>query len=300
MKIKKILFLAVFLVAFYMNGQVNLKEDRDVFSVFYTPELKKDNLFSYQKTSISLSLQPLTFNRFTFYSTLGLAYHQFSYKNEVPVFSEEMEKFYATRYTLLANYILSKNWSLNAVAMPRIVSNFTNGINTNNVDINGVIFVEKKFNSKKSNRYFKLTVGVGYLTLAGRNTVNPVVNFIGKVNDHVSFVLGIPNTYIKYDFNKRHSLRLMGELNGFDAHINKTLFVDPSKAKKIDKAIFTEASAGLEYNYWFTKSIGILIRGTHTLFSEYKLEDVDENTLFDFNSSLKPYVSIGIKLNPFR
>jgi hypothetical protein len=300
MNIKKIVLLPVFLIVLNMNGQVNLKEDRNVFSVYYTPEFKGDNLFSYQKSGVSLSLPPLAFNRLTFYSTLGLEYHQFSYKNGVAAFSEEMEKFYNVQYSLLVKFQLSKNWSLNTVAIPRVVSNFNNGINSDNVDINGVVFVEKKFNSKKPNRYFHLMVGVGYLTLAGKTTINPVVNFMGKLNEHVSFVIGIPNTYVKYNFNRKHSLRVLGELNDFTSHINKTLFVDVAKTQKIDKTIFTEASVGLEYNYWLTKSIGILLRGTHTVFSEYKLEDVNEQSLFDFNSTLKPYVSLGIKFNPFR
>lgn len=300
MNIKRILLFAIILVVFNMNGQVNLKEDRDVFSVYYTPELKGDGLFGYQKGGINLSLPPIAFNRLTFYSNIGLEYHHFSYKNEATAFSEEMEKFYSIQYSLLAKYQLSKNWSLNAVAMPRLVSNFTVGITMDNIQINGVAFIEKKFNSKNSNRYFYLTAGVGYLTLAGRTTMNPVVNFMGELNEHISFVIGIPNTYVKYNFNKKHSLRVLGTLNDFMAHINTPLYVDVAKTKKVDIAIFTEVSVGLEYNYWFTKSMGILLRGTHTVFSEFKLEDVHERSLYDFNATLKPYVTLGIKFNPFR
>ncbi len=300
MNIKRILLVVVILVVFNMNGQVNLQEDRDVFSVYYTPELKGDALFGYQKGGVSFSLPPIAFNRLTFYSNIGLEYHQFSFKNEATAYSEEMEKFYSIQYSLLAKYKLSKNWSLNAVAIPRLVSNFTSGTTMDNVQMNGVAFVEKKFNTKKSDRYFHITAGVGYLTLAGRTTINPVVNFMGKLNEYVSFVVGIPNTYIKYNFNKKHSLRVLGTLNDFMAPINTPLYVDVAKTKKVDIAIFTEASVGVEYNYWFTKSIGILLRGTHTVFSEFKLEDEHEHSLFDFNATLKPYVTLGIKFNPFR
>jgi len=300
MNIKRILLFAIILVVFDLNGQVNLKEDRDVFSVYYTPELKGDGLFGYQKGGINLSLPPIAFNRLTFYSTIRLEFHQFSYKNEATAFSEEMEKFYSIQYSLLAKYQLSKNWSLNGVALPRLVSNFTNGIKMDNIQINGVAFVGKKFNTKSPNRYFHLTVGVGYLTLAGKTTINPVVNFMGKVNEHVSFVIGIPNTYVTYNFNKKHAVRLLGALNDFTSPINTPLFVNTSKTQKIEHVIFTEASVGLEYNYWFTKSIGILLRGTHTVFSEFKLEDVHEHSLYDFNATLKPYVTLGIKFNPFR
>jgi len=300
MNIKKIPLLAILLIVFNMNGQVNLKEDRDVFSAYYIPELKGDALFKYQNGGLNLSLPPIALNRLTFYSNIRFEYHQFSYKNEATAFSEVMEKFYSIQYNLLAKYQLSKNWSLNAVVMPRMVSNFTGGITMDNIQMNGVAFVEKKFNTKNPNRHFHITAGVGYLTLAGRTTINPVVNFMGKLNEHVSFVIGIPNTYIKYNFNKKHSLRVLGTLNDFMAHINTPLHVDGAKAKKVDAAVFTEVSVGMEYNYWVTKSIGILLRGTHTVFSEFKLEDVHENSLFDFNTTLKPYVTLGVKFNPFR
>ncbi len=300
MNIKKIQLLAILLIVFNMNGQVNLQEDRDVFSVYYTPELKGDALFKYQKGGVSLSLPPIALNRLSFFSSIKLEYHQFSYQKEAIVFSEEMEKFYSIQYSLLAKYQLSKNWSLNGVAMPRLVSNFTGETTMDNLQMNGVAFVEKKFNTKNPNRYFQITAGVGYLTLAGRTTMNPVVNFMGKLNEHVSFVVGIPNTYIKYNFNKKHSLRVLGTLNDFMAHINTPLYVDVAKTKKVDTAIFTEASVGVEYNYWLTKSIGILLRGTHTVFSEFKLEDAHEQRLFDFNSTLKAYVTLGVKFNPFR
>ncbi len=300
MNIKRVLLAALMLFVCTMNGQVNLQEDRDVFSVYYTPELKEDALFKYQKGGVNLSLPPIAMNRLSFYSTIKFEQHQFSYKNNAATFTQEMEKFYSIQYSLLAKYQLSKNWSLNGVAMPRLVSNFTNGIEMDNIQINGVAFVEKKFNTKKSDRYFHIIAGVGYLTLAGKTTINPVVNFMGKLNEHFSFVVGIPNTYIKYNFNKKHAVKLLGALNDFTAPINAPVFVDASKTQKIENVIFTEASVGLEYNYWFTKSIGFLLRGTHTVFSEFKLEDVHENTLFDFNAALKPYLTVGIKFNPFR
>jgi len=297
---KRILLAAVMLLVYKVNGQVNLQEDRDVFSVYYTPEFKGDALFKYQKGGVNLSLPPIALNRLSFYSTLKFEYHQFSYANDAPTYTQEMEKFYSVQYNLLAKYQLSKNWSLNGVVMPRLVSNFKHGIGMKDVQMNGVAFVEKKFNTTKKSRYFLLTVGAGYLTLAGTTAINPVVNFMGKLNEQVSFVIGIPNTYVKYNFNKKHSLRVVAALNDFTTHLNKSLYTDVAKMKKIDRAIFTEASVGVEYNYWLTRSLGVLLRGTHTVFSEYKLEDAAENKLFDFNSILKPYVSVGIKLNPFR
>ena len=88
MNIKRIQLYAIILVVFNMNGQVNLQEDRDVFSVYYTPGLKEDALFGYQKGGVSFSLPPIAMNRLSFYSTIRLEYHQFSYKNDASAFSE--------------------------------------------------------------------------------------------------------------------------------------------------------------------------------------------------------------------
>ncbi|WP_103068498.1 DUF6268 family outer membrane beta-barrel protein [Aquimarina sediminis] len=283
-----------------VNGEVFvLDEDRDVFYMHYTPSIQKDDQFSYQKANIRLGLPPIKVSNITLYNTVGLDYHNFKYDTSPPELTKKIEQFYNINYSLLIQYKISENWSINALAMPHVLSNLDGNIKADDFKFNGILFLQKKFNQKKANKYYKLTVGVGYLSLAGKTTINPTINLMGKVNDKLSFAIGIPNTYVKYNLNNRHSLKLLGDLNDFSAHINTPIYLNNDNIEA-SNAVFTSISAGLEYNYWLTNNFGLMIRGLHSVYENYELQDANENTIYDFNSKSKPYVTFGIKFNPFR
>ncbi|WP_109852931.1 DUF6268 family outer membrane beta-barrel protein [Aquimarina sp. AU58] len=299
--IKKILILSLLLI-FKMNGQVNgevfvLDEDRDIFYLYYTPSIIEDDLFEYQKANMKLGLPPIKMNRLTIYNTIGADYHHYKYQSSVPVFSKNIEQFYNINYSLLLNYKISKNWSFNVLAMPHIISNLEGNMEADDFNINGIVFIEKKFGKKNATGYYKLTFGAGYLTMAGKTRINPTINLMAKVNDKLSFVLGVPNTYIKYNLNDRHSIKLLGDLNDFSANLNTPIHL---RNTEIDRAIYTSVSAGLEYNYWMTNNLGIMVRALYSVYDNYDLQDPNENTVYDFNPKSKSSIAIGIKFNPFR
>lgn len=299
--IKKILILSL-LFTFKIHSQVNgevfvLDEDRDIFYLYYTPSIIEDDLFEYQKANIKLGLPPIKMNTITIYNTIGVDYHHFKYQPSVPVFSKNIKQFYNINYSVLLNYKISKNWSFNVLAMPHIVSNLEGNIEADDFNINGIVFIEKKFKKKNATGYYKLTFGAGYLTMAGKTMINPTVSLMAKVNGKLSFVLGIPNTYIKYNLNDRHSIKLLGDLNDYSANLNTPVHL---RNAKIDSAIYTSVSAGLEYNYWMTNNLGIMVRGLYSVYDNYELQDSNENTVYDFNPKSKPSITVGIKFNPFR
>ncbi len=117
---------------------------------------------------------------------------------------------------------------------------------------------------------------------------------MAKVNK-LSFVLGMPNTYVQYDFNKKHSLKILGDLNDYSATISNPFFVNETKTLKATTAVSTKISIGIEYDYWFYKDWGIMFRGLYSIYDNYELRNNDNHSIYNFNSSTKPYVTIGIK-----
>lgn len=301
--IRNSLFLLLLLFVSKSYGQVNGEVfvlDRDVFYCHYTPSIVEDNLFNYQKASLRLSIPPVKFKKLALYNTVGIDYHQFSYKKEASALSDDLNNFYNINYSLLMQYQLTTKWKMNLLALPHILSSLTGSLESKDVRINGILFAERTFKNNTPNRVYKLSFGVAYLTLSGKTTINPVLNFMAQVNDKFSFVLGLPNTYVKYNFNKKHSLKLLADLNDFSAHVNSSVYLDENKTTKVDKAVFTTISTGLEYNYWVTNNWGILVRTLHGVYENYQLENSSGNTVYDFDSTLKPYATIGIKFNPLR
>ncbi|CAM1348227.1 DUF6268 family outer membrane beta-barrel protein [Tenacibaculum halocynthiae] len=300
----KIVILAIFLLG-KAYGQVTgdvfvLNKDRDMFYLHYTPEINNTALYDYERVSGKLGFKPIFFKKLALFNTLGMDYHSISFGQNKPSFLSNKEHYYNVNYSLLAKYRISRNWSINTLIMPHLVGDFNQKIKTDDFKINGILFAEKRFNTKNKNTYFILSFGVGYLTLSGENTVNPVVNIMGNINNKISFAVGLPNTYVKYNFNKKHSLKVLGDLNDFTARINTKTIVKKSDSQNIKRSVCTTVSVGAEYNYWLSRSIGIMLRGTYSVFEKYEFQNIDDSVLFDFSSPSKAYLSVGIKINPFR
>lgn len=281
-----------------VTGEVNVL-DRDLFYVHFTPETEISDDISYQKTSTKLSFPLIRGHKFSIFNTLGLDIHDFnSENNELLTNTDEIDRFYNVGYSLFMNYKLSEKWSLNALLSPFVSSDLEDSFSFDALKFNGNIFAERIFFRKKGG-YFQLGFGVGYMTLNGTTQVNPIVQLKSRLNEKWSFALGLPNTYLKWDFHKNHSLKVMGDLNDFYADLNNNSGLLTNA--QADKIVFTTASIGLEYNYWLTSSLGIMVKGSYPVWGNYEIKDSDDNTLYEFDTSFeKPFIGVGIKFNPIR
>ena len=165
------------------------------------------------------------------------------------------------------------------------------------VQFNGSLFFEKII-KKKNGGYYQLSLGVAYQTISGATRVIPVTNFKARLNKYWSFALGMPNMNVKLDLNEKHSLKIVADLNDFNANIQSHGSINGNLSPL--HAVFTNVSAGLEYTYWAAPAWGITLRAVHSLYDIYQLRDSSNESVHDFNATLKPYLSIGLKFNPIR
>lgn len=287
-----IVILSLSKVYSQVNGEV-FSIDKNMFYLNYTPAIVADDLYDYQQANVRLGLPPIKLNKVTFYNTIGVDYHHFKYNNTQ--FFEDINEVYNFNLSALIRYCLSKSWTMNILAMPHVLSNLKSNLQTDDLRINGIFFIEKIFKKKESNNFFSLSFGVGYLTLAGKTKINPAINIMAKVNEKLSFVLGIPNTYVQYDFNNKHSLKFLGDINDFSANISTPFYTIENNLAKVKTVVLTKISIGIEYNYWLSNNWGMMFKGLYSVHDQYELQDSNENTIYDFNSELKPYFTLGIK-----
>lgn len=300
---KKLVIIALFLIS-SVFGQVTgdvfvLNEDRDMFYVHYTPEIDVNSLYEYERVSGKFGFSPIKMNKIVLYNTIGMDYHSLINKSNNLSFLGKKEKYYNLNYSLLAQYRISKSWSINGLFLPHIIGDFNNELTREDLNINGILFAEKRFQSKRNKNYYVLSFGVGYLTLSGKTVVNPVVNFMGSINNKITFVVGLPNTYVKYNFNKKHSLKFLGDLNDFTIRVDKSFTQGQLNNVIVDRSIFTTVTAGIEYNYWFTKNIGVMARATHSLYERYNFKDANGNVLYEYDTNLRAYFTLGLKIKVF-
>jgi hypothetical protein len=280
-----------------VTGELNVL-DRDAFYLQYTPDIATDD-FTYKRISGKLSIPPIRLKKLSLFTTIGLDIHQFDYKdNNQFKDATALDKFYNVNLSLFANYKFSDKWSLNILAAPYIASNLEENLTSDDYNFNGLAYLERTFYFKKGG-YIQLDVGAGYLTLNGTTTVNPVIQAKARFNENWSAVLGIPNTYVKWDINKKHSLKVLGEINDFSANLNGTNSF--GTVNSVDRAVFTSISSGVEYNYWITSSIGIMLKATQSVWDNYELRNTNNESIYEFNTSFDhPFIGLGIKFNPIR
>lgn len=300
---KKSIILLVVLLGLYLRidaqviGDLNVL-DRDLASFNYIPPNASTDDFDYQRFSGKVSLPPIRKGNFSMYNMLGLDVHQFNYKpDSLESALSELDGFYNISLSTFVQYKISDRWSLNGLLAPFVLSNFAGSLSSGDWNFNGYLFAERTFYRKKGG-YLLLDVGAGYLTLNGTTRVNPIINLKGRFNEAWSFVLGLPNTYVKWDFHERHSIKILGDLNDFSANLSgANTFGD---AENVERAVFTTLSAGIEYNYWVTQSLGLMLRAVHPVWREYELRNGDDQ-VFDFDADFdQPLIAVGIKFNPIR
>lgn len=301
-------YIIIFLMAFlcqYANaqviGEVNVL-DRDIFYLQYTPPNVISEDFTYQRWSTKLSIPPIRFNKLSLFNTVGMDVHQFAYSNDK---NDSLAKriggtdnFYNINYSLFINYKLSEKWSLNALATPFLLSNFEGKLTSKDFNFNGNLYAERTFFRKRGG-YFQVGLGVGQMTLNGNTQVTPIAHIKARLNESWSFVVGLPNTYVKWDLNQKHSLKALMDINDFSANLSGNNLLVNSEA--IDNAVFTTVAAGLEYNYWIKPTIGVMLRATQPIWSDYTIKDSSGQGFYNFDTSFEqPFISVGIKFNPIR
>lgn len=296
---KYILFFVVIIhqeLSAQVTGDLNVL-DRDVLYTQYTPNITTND-FTYNRISGKLSIPPIRLKKLSLFTTVGLDKHRFDYKvdNQFENFTS-LNNFYNINLSIFANYKFSDKWSLNVLTLPYISSSLEEKLTSKDCNINEMIFLERTFYRKKGG-YFQLGFGASYLTFNGNTRLMPLIQAKARFNEHWSLVIGMPS-YVKWDINKKHSLKILGELNDFSANINGINNFEIMN--NIDRTVFTSAATGLEYNYWITPSFGVMLKATQNLWSNYQLRGTDNKNIYKLNTSFEqPFIGIGIKYNPIR
>jgi hypothetical protein len=140
-----------------------------------------------------------------------------------------------------------------------------------------------------------LTMGVGYKGYFGKFMFMPIINYYKKVNEKISYNLGVPSTEFAYKLGKKHTLKSVVFADAIYTKIGGDNYVYDgllnNNTQKINTLEMLTINAGLEYNYLSAEDwIGTFKTG----YSFYNKLTVN-NTNINFNNSL--YISLGFKYN---
>ena len=290
---KKYLIILITFISLTGYSQRSGPSDSSLFSFNYTLAPISNDGVDFRKTDINFNI-PIKLKKGMLFNSIGFNYIHLGY-DDISFSTKNLEQFYNINYGLTYIYPLNDKWIITTRAGISIASNLSNSITSEDLLFNGGIVAVKRGGTREKPSRFAF--GLGYATITGKPRVIPLISYVKQVNENFSFGIGFPNTFAKYVFNEKHSLKTILWMNGFYSNLSDPVSVDGSN--EANKASFRALSGGLEYNYWMNhnKTIAIVLKGGYSFSNSYELLDENNNTVHDFNLGAKPYFSAGFKFS---
>ncbi len=224
---------------------------------------------------------------------VGFTSYGFDYMKDFSFLSDAITQIYDINYA--ASYILplSATWELTTGAKAAIVSNLTNKVNSNDLQFTGSLLATKTLGNEGNAE--TISLGVSYATITGKPTIIPLFSYTKEVNDKFSFGIGFPETSATYKLSEISSVKTELLMDGFYANLNKSISMDTTV--DAHKASFSTTSLGVTYSYLMDNFWAINFKGGYALSNDYKLLSNDDITLYNFNTTSKPFFAAGITFN---
>jgi len=251
--------------------------------------LSEDGI-DFSKTSVKF-LSPIKLKKGILVNSFGVDYYKLSYDNSFGLDISELENIYQFSYNIRYVYPLVNRWALTGQIGTSLSSNLTSAISSKDLNFRWGINALKRGGSL--GKPSMLMFGLNYSAITGKPGILPTISYIKQLSEKFSFGIGFPHTYVKYNFNQKHSLKSLIWMNGFYANLGSPIAVDTGD--DAEKASYRAISLGAEYNCSITNPLTLVLKAGYSLNNSYELLDSENNTVYDFNSSSEPYFSVGLK-----
>ena len=288
--LKYITSLLLFFTLTVVNAQVG-KTNTEI-NLTYVPLGSSDVTF--QTVEFKTRLKTLTLNdNNTSFLRIGLALSAADIEHEKESdLNKNLEDFFRTGLTFDFIKIFNEKWSFLGVVRPRLSSNFSTGITSDDFNIFGLAAMNFQ-NSENSEFIF----GVMYANTFGSSVPLPYLSYWKKFNDKWEMNIGFPRTGVTHTVSDRAMFHGFLELQGFSANLSKNFKHDKFKDNRTaERMNYKDSSVGLEYEYRFDKWV-LKSKAGYTLKREFTLEDGDEEIAHEFKVDKNVFIGISVGLN---
>lgn len=231
------------------------------------------------------------------YFVIGTELNRYDYEASIPFPFEtsELNRLYILDLNL--GYITkwNENWRLIGLVSPRLASNFTNGIEKEDLRLNLTATFLKDV--KDIDKPFRLALGLAFNSNAGLPFPLPLVNYYRRFHPKWSYTLGIPRMNFKYHASKKHTLQTALFLDGYFVNIQNDIVLDNGDLGSNISFFGLVGAVGYQFNITKMASFyGIL---GYTLTQTGVLRDDDRNQVFTLNDNGNMYIRGGFKISIF-
>lgn len=231
---------------------------------------------------------------------LGVRYQNFDFSfdeatNQLDFSSYETA--HAIRLILFYRLRLKNSWSVLTSLGPSLMSNFANGINSEDFVANAIVMLSKRWGNQERNS--SLSFGAFYGTQFGEPTVFPALSFNQKLNEKWSYSIGLPATGVSYQINELSRVSLRAQPQGIFANNSSEVLVNNDLLTNT-KLQFNGFGLGLVYRHRLAKFLVVEANGGFLPVSNLKILDADNEEIYDFDPGSGAYFNIGLRFSPKR
>lgn len=287
---KRLLPVVAFL--FLING-LGLAQSTDILRVDYLRIPENDTGISTSRYKFLLNV-PIKVGWDNFLVT-GAEYNRFDvdFSQDLPFDKSELDSFHV--FDLNLGYITkwNDNWRLITIVTPRLASNFTNGVSSDDFFFNATATFWKEQN--KAEKPFRIILGLSYNSTTGLPFPLPLISYYKRFHPKWSYTLGIPRMNFKYHPTERHTLQMALLLDGYFINIQDDILLpDSSIGTRISLSSLVGA---LGYQYNITKSMSFYTLIGRSIEQEGKLRNDQRDDVFLLNDEANLYIRTGFKIS---
>ncbi len=228
---------------------------------------------------------------------LSYSFYDFFYKKDslIDFDLSPYEKIHIVQLRFLYRYKISDSWFGNIMFSPSLSSNFKGTISKNDLIINTIATVSKKWGDDVN--FSILTFGAGFGTPFGEPQVFPAISFRKKINKNWIYSLGIPETAVNYIHKERHTFSAKANFNGVFANSSSPTTLPDTSMQTNTKLQYNSLNTGFQYNYRIQPNWTTTINIGYSPWNRLRVLDSNNDELFDIGASSSFYISMGLKFN---
>ena len=293
---KSLGFLFFITAIFFSLGSVTSQNtDLARLEFTYFPQESSDNSFRRVRSFINFPIKLDNGN----YLMPGLEYRNINlkYNDPAPFDTDNLDRFQSLEARLVYIHNINDNWRFATELGTQAASNFSSDdlLDDDLLLVASGLFIHKKdFESSVKKR--RIVFGLRYSTTTGFPFPLPIFILNKRVNQNISYNLGVPKTSLKYHFNKRSSLQSFLTLDGFYANLQEEIPVATAQGAQVAEDIrMTVILTGLGYQYKFTDELIFYAYSGYTILNDIRLRNSERDDTFTINQNNSFYARTGIK-----
>ncbi|KFF17788.1 DUF6268 family outer membrane beta-barrel protein [Chryseobacterium sp. JM1] len=248
-----------------------------------------ENKFQLNTYDAWLATPPFEIGKTSVFSNLNYRMMDFNYDRNSIQDANRIERIHEIKSVIIIKHPLSEKWSILGIAMPTIASDFKKSVSFDDLILDGIIGLSKKF-GRESN--LEVGLGVHVLHSFGETLVTPGISIDYQSTDKKWLAQFYwPRLNVLYSLSPNTQIGLAGSIDW--TRFNLKNYKD-YHLKEVDYAQFSTIHGGLQVHQRLVGGIWLQAQAGMGLLNRYELFDTHQKTVNDFSASNMAYGKVTI------